>query len=105
MDLLLEALSKDLTVVNVQWVPGSQTLLAVGTRDFVKIYDMAEDNICPTHNFMIFSGFISDFSFGSYQIQNGNQAKSAIYVSSKGGSVYFQEFSYRTSKDRQSKDE
>ena len=69
---MLEVLNKDLTIVNVQWVPGSQTLLAVGTKEFVKVYDLADDTICPTHNFMIFSGYIIDFSFGSYQIQNSS---------------------------------
>lgn len=64
VDLLLEVISKDLTIKNIRWVPGSQTMLAVATRDFVKIYDLAEDNISPTHNFMIFNGFISDFTFG-----------------------------------------
>ena len=39
-------------------------MLAVATKEFVKIYDLGKDNISPTHNFMIFDGFISDFTFG-----------------------------------------
>jgi E3 ubiquitin-protein ligase UBR4 len=66
VDLLLEAISKDLTIVNVNWLPGSQSTLAIGTRDFIKIYDLSEDTISPTHNIMIFNGFISDFTFSSH---------------------------------------
>jgi len=66
VDLLLEAISKDLTIVNVNWLPGSQSTLAIATRDFIKIYDLSEDTISPTHNIMIFNGFISDFTFSSH---------------------------------------
>ncbi len=92
IDLMLEMINKDLTIVDLQWVPGSQTMIAVATRDFVKIYDLAEDNISPTHNFMIFNGFISSFTFGKHSILNstGSQVKTTIYVASAGNSqVYF----------------
>ena len=47
---MLEAFGKDLTVLDVQWLPSSQTVLAVAMSQFVRIYDLAEDNISPTHN-------------------------------------------------------
>lgn len=43
-------------------------MIAVATKDFVKIYDLSEDNISPTHNFMIFNGFITDFTFAKTEI-------------------------------------
>lgn len=91
VDLLLEVISKDLTIVNVEWLPGSQTSIAVATRDFVKVYDLSEDNMSPTHNFMIFNGYISDFTFGREQIDpnSSSTAKTTIYIASKSGSVYY----------------
>jgi hypothetical protein len=47
-------------------------MLAVATREFVKIYDLAEDSISPTHNLMIFNGFISDFCFAGHTIDPNN---------------------------------
>lgn len=68
VDLLLEVLSNDLTLLNVKWLPGSQTSIAVATREFVKIFNLSEDNMSPTHNIMIMNGYISDFTFGkTYQ--------------------------------------
>jgi hypothetical protein len=46
---MLEAINRDLTIVNIRWLPGSPTSIAVGTRDFVKIYDLGEDPMSPTH--------------------------------------------------------
>jgi hypothetical protein len=40
IDLMLETFGRDLTIVNIRWLPGSQSSLAVGTRDFIKIYDL-----------------------------------------------------------------
>lgn len=90
---MLEAISKDITIVNIQWLPGSQTNIAVATRDFIKIYDLSEDALSPTHNIMLMNGFITDFTFSSEQLvsEGGdlNNAKSILYASSKSGRVYF----------------
>eukprot|EP01119_Soliformovum_irregulare_P005782 TRINITY_DN1752_c0_g1_i5.p1 TRINITY_DN1752_c0_g1~~TRINITY_DN1752_c0_g1_i5.p1 ORF type:complete len:4545 (-),score=1275.14 TRINITY_DN1752_c0_g1_i5:38-13672(-) len=51
VNLALSALGQDnLYVVQTAWVPGSQTHLAVVTNQFIKIYDMSKDTICPTAN-------------------------------------------------------
>jgi hypothetical protein len=60
---MLEAISRDLTIVNIRWLPNSPTSIAVGTRDFIKIYDLGEDLMSPTHNIQIFNGLIADFAF------------------------------------------
>jgi hypothetical protein len=63
VDLMLEEIDQDLTIVNVKWLPNSPTSIAIATKDFVKIYDMGADLMSPTHNIMIFDGFITDFDF------------------------------------------
>ena len=72
LDLMLETFGRDLTIVNIRWLPGSLTSLAVGTRDFIKIYDLGLDILSPTHNIMIFNGFVTDFAFSQNQKVNGN---------------------------------
>ena len=66
-------------------------MLAVGTKDFIKLYDLSEDTISPTHNLMIFNGFINDFTFGKYSIDpiDLNKLKSSIYIASQDGNVYY----------------
>lgn len=32
VDLMLEAFGKDLTITNVEWLPDSQTMIAIATR-------------------------------------------------------------------------
>ena len=97
VELLLEAISNDLTIVNVKWLPGSQSQLAVGTKDFIKIYDLAEDAMSPTHNVMIFNGFISDFTFSTYSVTDQGRALVTMFASSKSGAVYHHEITYTLS--------
>jgi len=81
---MLEAISRDLTIVNIRWLPNSPTSIAVGTRDFIKIYDLGEDLMSPTHNIQIFNGLISDFAFSQKRTSDGgNRAKVTIYGASK----------------------
>jgi len=47
---MLEAFGRNITLVNVEWLPGFQTKLVVATSQFIKVYDLEEDNISPTHN-------------------------------------------------------
>lgn len=61
---MFEIINSDLTILDVKWLPGSATMIAVATRDFVKVYDLATDSMSPTYNLMVFSGFISSFTFG-----------------------------------------
>jgi hypothetical protein len=87
---MLDLISADLSLVNIRWLPGSQTSIAVGTRDFIKIYDLGEDLMSPTHNIMIFNGLISDFAFSqNHTIVEPNKAQVTIYGASKAGSVFY----------------
>jgi len=97
VELMLEAISRELTVVNVRWLPGSQSCLAVATSHFIKIYDLSQDTLSPTHNIMIFYGFISDFTFSKHATSSSQDGTltSTLYVASKQGSVYYQEITYK----------
>lgn len=54
------------------WLPGSQTMLAIITCDYVKIYELAEDTYSPQYYFVVPSGKIRDCTFvyqaGSYYL-------------------------------------
>ena len=91
VNLLLEIYANNATLIGVEWLPGSQTCIAVGTRDFIKVYNLAEDYIAPTHNILIMNGFISTFSFGKQSMLdiNGNRGQTTVYVASKEGKVYY----------------
>lgn len=45
------------------WLPGSQTLLALVTSDYVKIYDLAVDTISPKYYYLVAVGKIRDCTF------------------------------------------
>ena len=40
VNLMLAAFGEQLTILNVEWVPGARTILGVGTQIFVRIYDL-----------------------------------------------------------------
>jgi E3 ubiquitin-protein ligase UBR4 len=67
---MLEAFGLDLTIIKVEWIPGSQTMIAVGTRQFIRIYDLSEDNISPIKNMILMSNEdeFTDFSISKHQI-------------------------------------
>ncbi|XP_068151498.1 protein purity of essence [Drosophila tropicalis] len=52
------------------WLPGSQTLLAIITSDYIKIYDLAVDTYSPKYYYLVAVGNIRDCTFmyqdGSY---------------------------------------
>lgn len=54
------------------WLPGSQTMLAIITCDYVKIYELSEDTYSPQYYFVVPSGKIRDCTFvyqsGSYYL-------------------------------------
>lgn len=54
VNLMLEAYGDQLNIVGVNWVPGSQTSLAVATHTFIRIYDLAKDNFSPRFNVSTF---------------------------------------------------
>ncbi|KAL9924505.1 E3 ubiquitin-protein ligase-like protein poe [Glossina fuscipes fuscipes] len=45
------------------WLPGSQTMLALVTADYVKIYELAEDSYSPEYYFLVAVGKIRDCAF------------------------------------------
>ena len=49
--------------LQAEWLPGSQTKIAVITADFVKIYDLSQDAISPQYYFLLPSGKIRDATF------------------------------------------
>ncbi|KAH8352243.1 hypothetical protein KR084_002940 [Drosophila pseudotakahashii] len=51
------------------WLPGSQTLLAIVTSDYVKIYDLAVDTYSPKYYYLVAVGKIRDCTF---MYQDGN---------------------------------
>nr|XP_012152236.1 PREDICTED: protein purity of essence isoform X3 [Megachile rotundata] len=50
-------------IIKAIWLPGSQTQLALVTADFVKIYDLAKDALCPQYYFLVPTGKIRDCTF------------------------------------------
>lgn len=50
-------------IIKAIWLPGSQTRLALVTADFVKIYDLAKDALCPQYYFLVPTGKIRDCTF------------------------------------------
>lgn len=45
------------------WLPGSQTMLALVTADYVKIYELSEDTYSPKYYFLVAVGKIRDCCF------------------------------------------
>ena len=65
IELSLEAVGGGMSaVLATEWLPGSQTRIAVATEKSVKLFDLAVDNISPTHFFVVpeCSGTIADFA-------------------------------------------
>mmetsp|Transcript_44131 Transcript_44131/g.42835 ORF Transcript_44131/g.42835 Transcript_44131/m.42835 type:complete len:368 (-) Transcript_44131:189-1292(-) len=97
VDLMLEAFGKDLSITNIAWLPSSQTMLAVATHQFVRIYDLASDNISPKFNLMQFEGVITDFTFTKAQVSHQNLSSFTTYivVSSSNGRIYYHQIQYQ----------
>ena len=103
---MLEAFGKDLTIINMQWLPESQTMLAVGTKNFVRIYELAEDNISPKFNLMLFDNAITDFTFTKpcQSLKNTSQLVVNIIVSTKNGTIYHEDITYGGEGSNKNKD-
>jgi len=50
VNLMLAAFGEHLTILDVEWIPGARTILGVGTKTFVRVYDLAKDNFSPLYN-------------------------------------------------------
>ena len=60
VDLMLQSLGEGLNVSKAQWLPGSQTILAIAAHNFVKVYDLARDNLSPLYTLTSCDGTIQD---------------------------------------------
>lgn len=58
--LAVELALQDAHIRRIEWVPGSQVQLLVVTNKFVKIYDLSQDKISPTHYFTVIEDAIAD---------------------------------------------
>lgn len=50
-------------IKKANWLPGSQTMLALVTADYVKIYELSEDSYSPKYYFLVAIGKIRDCTF------------------------------------------
>ncbi|XP_037957840.1 protein purity of essence isoform X2 [Teleopsis dalmanni] len=66
------------------WLPGSQTMLALVTADYVKIYELAEDAYSPKYYFLVAIGKIRDCTF----VYHNNDYYMLLIASS--GYIYYQ---------------
>ncbi|XP_022919909.2 E3 ubiquitin-protein ligase UBR4 isoform X2 [Onthophagus taurus] len=71
-------------IIKAIWLPGSQTQLALVTADFVKVYDLAQDDLCPKYYFLVPSGKIRDCTF-MYEDKEYN-----ILLMSSPGHIYYE---------------
>lgn len=89
VDLMLEAFGADITLVNVCWVPGFQTKIAVATSSFIKVYDLMKDNISPSHNLELLEDTCKDFCFASIkQSENKDVVPIRMLIGTNGGRVF-----------------
>jgi E3 ubiquitin-protein ligase UBR4 len=87
--LSLEEMGENTLIVDVQWLPGSQTLLSVTTNHFVKVYDLSSDTFCPVFNFSPPDDTISSCVFA----RDGNKRDViTCFVLTKQGTVYYQQY-------------
>ncbi|XP_055857167.1 protein purity of essence [Episyrphus balteatus] len=66
------------------WLPGSQTMLALVTADYVKIYQLAEDTYSPKYYFLVAVGKIRDCTF-IYQ-----EGVYYMFLIASSGYIYYQ---------------
>ena len=78
--LAVELALQDAYIRRVAWVPGSQVELMVVTNRFVKIYDLSQDKISPTHYFTILEDSIADACL----VSTGQRQLIALVLSQQG---------------------
>ena len=62
------------------WLTGSQTEIALGTVDFIKIYDLNDDSISPKYYFSLPVGKIRDCAC----LYDNNKNRYILIISSTG---------------------
>lgn len=78
--LAVELALQDAYIRRVAWVPGSQVELMVVTNRFVKIYDLSQDKISPTHYFTVLEDSIADACL----VSTGQRQLIALVLSQQG---------------------
>lgn len=81
--LAIELALQGAYIRRVEWVPGSQVQLMVVTNMFVKIYDLSQDNISPTHYFTLSNDLIVDAT-----LVPASTGKAFLLVLSEAGSLF-----------------
>ncbi|GAM27937.1 hypothetical protein SAMD00019534_111130 [Acytostelium subglobosum LB1] len=84
VDLSLYALGENIYIIKVEWVVGSQVELAVVTNEFIKIYNLAQDNLSPIHFYTLVEDYIRDMTI----VRRNNT--NYIVALAESGMLYFQ---------------
>ena len=65
IDLMLDTLGLGLPVhiLRTAWLPGSVSRCYVLTNQFIKVYDLAKDKICPQYYYQVLEDAIKDVAF------------------------------------------
>lgn len=81
--LAIELALQGAYIRRVDWVPGSQVRLMVVTNRFIKIYDLAQDNISPVHYFTLPNEMIVDAT-----LIMASQGRMFLIVLSEQGNLF-----------------
>jgi hypothetical protein len=76
------------------WIPGSKTIIAVGTESFIRVYDLSEDNFSPMYNISTVFGIMVSFTFTPpvFSADLADEVNSTrIIVALKSGELFSQE--------------
>lgn len=91
---MLEAFGDQLTITRVLWIPGSKTIIAVGTESFIRVYDLSKDNFSPMYNISTVFGIMVSFTFTTpvFSADLADEVHSTrIIVALKSGELFSQE--------------
>ncbi|KAG2383455.1 hypothetical protein C9374_004126 [Naegleria lovaniensis] len=88
--LACEDMPSETFVIDIQWLPGEQCLLAVTTNQFVKVYDLSADTFCPTFNFSAQNDQIVSSVFAPDP--NGTKDLKTCFALTKTGKLYYQSY-------------
>ena len=86
--MMLDAYGDQLSILEFEWVAGANTVLAVATQSFIRVYDLANDNFSPKYNISAFSGQITSFAFAKGISPDDHEA--VILVSTSNKQVFTQ---------------
>lgn len=88
--LACEDMPSETFVIDIQWLPGEQCLLAVTTNQFVKVYDLSSDTFCPTFNFSAQNDQIVSSVFAPDP--KGMKDLKTCFALTKSGKLYYQSY-------------